>query len=102
MLNHPTSSPMMTRMLGGFAFAACACAVVPPPASKRLEMANAPSVSFRTLAPKSILLSFSGNSGWPREARVGWADRPEQLTKEMHRQRIEDWLDGKPLVGAEN
>ncbi len=41
----------------GGQFACWACAT--PPASKKLGMASAPSVSFRTPAPKSILLSLS-------------------------------------------
>src|SRR5450755_447910 len=52
MLNQPTSSPMMTRIFGGLVV--CAALGVAPPASKKLEMASAPSVSFRTPAPKSI------------------------------------------------
>src|ERR1035438_1478072 len=57
MFHMPMSSPIMTTMLGGFALLACACRVALPPA-KILETASAPSVSFRTLAPKSILLLF--------------------------------------------
>src|SRR5450631_4317651 len=53
------SSPMMTTMLGFALVVACACALVTSPASKKLEMASAPSVSFLTFAPKSIRLSFT-------------------------------------------
>src|ERR1039458_4281206 len=55
MLYQPMSSPIMTTMLGCFALVACACKVALPPA-KTLETASAPSVSFRTLAPKSMVL----------------------------------------------
>src|SRR5271165_7687078 len=62
----PMSSPMMTTILGCFAPAACAWAVVPPPASMKLEMASAPNVSFRTPAPKSIVyLRLWILLGWP-------------------------------------
>src|ERR1022692_3053776 len=57
MLYQPTSSPITTTMLGCFALVACACRVALPPA-KTLETASAPSVSFRALAPKSILFLF--------------------------------------------
>src|ERR1039458_117133 len=57
MLYQPTSSPITTTMLGCFALVACACRVALPPA-KTLETASAPSVSFRILAPKSILFLF--------------------------------------------
>src|ERR1039458_9254449 len=57
MFHMPMSSPMMTTMLGGLALLACACRVALPPA-KTLETASAPSVNFRTPAPKSILLLF--------------------------------------------
>src|ERR1039458_4186739 len=53
----PMSSPMMKRMLGfcELAVCACACALVKSPASKKLEMASAPTATFRTPAPKSMM-----------------------------------------------
>src|SRR5271166_287420 len=66
MFHMPMSSPMMTTILGCFAPAACAWAVVPPPASMKLEMASAPNVSCRTPAPKSIVyLRLWILLGWP-------------------------------------
>ena len=53
----PMSSPQMITMLGCFAAVVCACAIALPPAAKKLETVRAPSVSFRTLAPKSIFFS---------------------------------------------
>src|SRR5664280_1000768 len=51
----PISSAMMNRMLGFALVAACACALVTSPASKKLEMASAPIATFRTPAPKSMM-----------------------------------------------
>src|SRR5208337_1410327 len=51
------SSPKITRIFGFFAPAACA-SVVPMPPTRRLETASAPSATFRTPAPKSILFPF--------------------------------------------
>src|ERR1017187_8248090 len=52
MFQMPMSSPMITTMLG---LLVCAALGTAPPASKKLEMASAPSVSFRTPAPKSMM-----------------------------------------------
>src|ERR1039457_309824 len=68
MFHMPMSSPMMTRMLG--CLAVCAALGAPPLASKKLAMASAPSVSFRTPAPKSILLSFQVPVVSPARGRV--------------------------------
>src|ERR1017187_874098 len=51
----PISSAMMNRILGFALVVACACARVTSPASKRLEMASAPTAIFRTSAPKSMV-----------------------------------------------
>src|SRR5664280_2439389 len=58
MFQMPTSSLMMTTMLG---FEVCAALGTAPPAIKKLEMASAPSVSFLTFAPKSIYFSFTNS-----------------------------------------
>src|SRR5208337_1795419 len=96
MLNQPTSSPMMTRMLGGLALLACACKVALPPA-KKLETASVPSASFRILAPKSIVtLSLKVILGWP-PPREGCdeVDPHDQPTEDIHPRYIKGWLSGK-------
>src|SRR5271165_6015410 len=75
MFHMPMSSPIITTILG--CLAACAALGVAPPASMMLEMASAPSVSFRTPAPKSIV--FSGRKYcWLASAKGGlqWAEGP--------------------------
>src|ERR1700730_4537449 len=56
MFHMPMSSPMITRMLGFFAVAPCACAVAPPPIRRQAKMATAPSTTFRTSALISMFL----------------------------------------------
>src|SRR5664279_6216509 len=51
----PISSAMMNRMLGFALVAACACALVTSPASKKLEITSAPIATFRTPAPKAMM-----------------------------------------------
>ena len=52
----PMSSPMMTTMLGFCAV--CAAAGDAPMPTRKLDAANAPMATFRTLAPKSISYSL--------------------------------------------
>src|SRR5271165_2368803 len=100
MLNQPTSSPMMTRMLGGFAPAACACAAALPAARKH-DTANTPSVSLRTTAPILFIVSLSKFPGWlpngfvrgtatdlcfrvDRERRCDLGDKSRQTQRHPH------------------
>src|SRR5208283_1792255 len=55
----PMSSPMMNRMLG-FCVVCAALGVEPQPI-KKLEMARAPSASFRTTAAQSIVSLLQAN-----------------------------------------
>src|SRR5271157_4941770 len=74
----PMSSPMMNRMLG-FCVVCAALGVEPQPI-KKLEMARAPSASFRTIAPCSMVYLLVNKSGWTsaREDCDGLVPRPTQ------------------------
>src|SRR6516162_4225800 len=77
MLNQPTSSPMITRMLGGLVVVACAFAVTALPASTKTHTSRTPRVAFLQIAARSILLSVkdaqpaAGRGGYSRRRNMG-------------------------------